>query len=139
MKATVSTCHGVVRRLGAVALWALPWAAYAECPMPTGAPALASEGQVQVRWTTEPAQVEVGEPFVMRVALCPEAAKLLRMNASMPEHRHGMNYQPSVKSLGDGLWQVEGMVWHMAGRWELKLDTELDGVPHKLAPSVMLK
>lgn len=127
------------RCLGALTLLGLPWAAHAECPMPTGVPAMASEGPVQARWTTEPAQVEVGEPFVMRVELCPASAKLLRVDATMPEHRHGMNYQPSVKSLGNGLWQVEGMVWHMAGRWELRLDTELKGAPHKLTPSITLK
>jgi hypothetical protein len=127
------------RGLGMLTLWALPWAAHAECLIPPGAPSSASEGPVQARWTTEPPQVQVGEPFVMRVALCPAGAKLLRVDATMPEHRHGMNYRSSVKPLGNGLWQVEGMVWHMAGRWELRLDTELDGVPHKLAPSVMLK
>ena len=127
------------RGWGALALWALPWAVHAECPLPPESPALASEGPVQVRWTTEPAAVQVGEPFVMRVVLCPSTAKLLRVDASMPEHRHGMNYQPSVKPLGNGLWQVEGMVWHMAGRWALKPDAELDGEVHRLSPSIMLK
>lgn len=100
---------------------------------------MASAGPVQARWATEPAQVQVGEPFVMRVELCPTQAKLLRVDATMPEHRHGMNYQPSIKPLGNGQWQVEGMVWHMAGRWELKLDTELNGAPYQLTPSVTLK
>ena len=45
----------------------------------------------------------------------------------------------SAKPFANGLWQVEGMVWQMAGRWELKLDTELNGVAHRLAPSVTLK
>ena len=114
-------------------------AAHAACPFPADAPAHATTGPVQARWTTEPQPVQVGEPFVLRVSLCPADARLLRVDATMPEHRHGMNYQPSVKPLGQGLWQVEGMVWHMAGRWELKLDTEFNGVAHRLAPSVTLK
>lgn len=134
----MSRCRPLVRPLGGLALLSVAWGVHAECPLPLDAPAVASAGPVQARWSTEPARVQVGEPFVMQVALCPAAAQLLRVDATMPEHRHGMNYQPTIKALGNGLWQVEGMVWHMAGRWELKLETELNGAPHKLTPSVTL-
>lgn len=83
--------------------------------------------------------MQVGEPFVMMVELCPAAAKLVGVDASMPEHRHGMNYQPSVTAMADGRWRVEGMVWHMAGRWALRLDTQLGEQAHRLTPSVVLK
>lgn len=139
MRRPLRSLHPSSRCLATLAIGLVPWAVHAGCPIPPDATASASAGPVQARWSTEPAQVQVGEPFVMRVELCPAAAKLLRVDATMPEHRHGMNYQPSVKPLGQGLWQVEGMVWHMAGRWELKLDTELNGVAHRLAPSVTLK
>jgi len=119
-----------------LALLSAAWAAQAECPTPGSSSSVAP---VQARWTTEPVAVQVGEPFVLWLELCPAAAKLVGVDASMPDHRHGMNYKPSFKPMGEGLWRVEGMVWHMAGRWELKLDTMLNGVAHRLTPSVILK
>lgn len=118
-------------------------AASADCPWPEPAPAgqsaTAALGSVQARWTTEPATVQVGEPFVMVVSLCPANAQLVGVDATMPDHRHGMNYQPTFKPAGAGQWRVEGMVWHMVGRWELRLDTTLAGAPHRITQSVMLK
>lgn len=114
-------------------------AAHAACPFPADAPAHATTGPVQARWTTEPQPVQVGEPFVLRVSLCPADARLLRVDATMPEHRHGMNYRPSIEALGPGEWRVQGLVWHMAGRWELKLDTRLIDTTHTLTQSVNLK
>ncbi|AOW14392.1 hypothetical protein LPB72_03355 [Hydrogenophaga crassostreae] len=120
----------------ALTLLSAAWAAQAECPIPDS---LSSAGPVQARWVTDPAAVQVGEPFVLMLELCPAAAQLEGVDASMPDHRHGMNYKPSFKPLGEGLWRVDGMLWHMAGRWELKLDTRLDGAAHRLTPSVILK
>jgi hypothetical protein len=113
--------------------------AQAACPFPAGAPAQVTTGPVQARWTTEPQPVPVGEPFVLRISLCPAEARLLRVDAIMPEHRHGMNYRPSIQALGAGEWRVEGLVWHMAGRWELKLNTRLGDTDHTLTQSVTLK
>ena len=36
----------------------------------------------------------------------------------MPLHRHGMNYRPEVKALAPGRWRVEGLLFHMPGKWE---------------------
>jgi hypothetical protein len=114
-------------------------AAHAACPFPADTPAQAITGPVQARWTTEPQPVQVGEPFVLRVSLCPADARLLRVDATMPEHRHGMNYRPSIEALGPGEWRVQGLVWHMGGRWELKLDTRLGTTTHTLTHSLTLK
>jgi hypothetical protein len=71
--------------------------------------------------------------------LCPADAQLLRVDATMPEHRHGMNYRPTVKPLGDGRWRAEGLLWHMSGRWQLRLDVRAQGSDHTLVQSVVLK
>lgn len=73
--------------------------------------------------------LRVGEPFSMIVQLCPADASLLRVDASMPEHRHGMNYKTSLHALGDGRWRVDGLLWHMAGRWELRWDVRSSAQP----------
>ncbi len=116
---------------------ALP--AVAACPPPPEAGALLGSGPVQLAWRAEPAPIAVSRPFVLLVTLCPADARLLRVDASMPEHRHGMNYRPSLQPLGGGRWRVEGLLWHMAGRWELRLEVEAAGATHVLRQSVTLQ
>lgn len=41
------------------------------------------------------------------------------VDASMPQHNHGMNTDPVVGEVGNGMYQVEGMSFHMTGDWEL--------------------
>ncbi len=96
------------------------------------------DGPVQAIWQAEPNPIVVGQPFLLWVTLCPADAVLLRVDATMPEHRHGMNYRPSIKPLGEGRWRVEGMLWHMSGRWELRLDLQTHGQDHRLRQLVSL-
>ena len=77
---------------------ALP--AFAACPPPPEAGARLDSGPVQLAWRAEPASIAVSRPFALLVTLCPADARLLRVDATMPEHRHGMNYRPSVQALG---------------------------------------
>ncbi len=110
----------------------------AACPSPPKGAQLISTGGVQAAWLPEPAALVVGQPFALRVHLCPTDAQLLRVDATMPEHRHGMNYRPSIQALGAGHWQVQGLMWHMSGRWELRLDVQSQGAQHRLLQSVVL-
>lgn len=112
--------------------------AIAACPPPPEAGARLDSGPVQLAWRAEPAPIAVSRPFALLVTLCPADARLLRVDATMPEHRHGMNYRPSLQPLGGGLWRVEGLLWHMAGRWELRLEVEAAGTTQILRQSVTL-
>jgi hypothetical protein len=118
---------------------ALPAAA---CPLP--APAL-QQGAAQATWKVEGAPIAVGKHFAIEVRVCPFDAVLTRVDATMPEHQHGMNYRPSIQRVGnskDGRWRAEGLMFHMPGRWELRLDVRLDvqagGRTEKLTDTVML-
>lgn len=113
--------------------------AFAACPPPPEAGARLDSGPVQLAWRAEPAPIAVSRPFALIVTLCPADARLLRVDATMPEHRHGMNYRPSLRPLGGGVWRVEGLLWHMGGRWELRLDVEADGATQALRQSVTLQ
>lgn len=66
--------------------------------------------------------------FALDVQLCDKggisAARLLKADATMPEHRHGMNYRPAITPLGGGRFRIEGMMFHMAGRWELAFEVQ---------------
>lgn len=56
----------------------------------------------------------------------------LSVSATMPEHNHGMNVKPKVKALGQGLYEVQGLLFHMAGYWEIVVDIELGGKHEKV-------
>lgn len=74
----------------------------------------------------EPVEFELGAVFRLRIVLCGRvgapAPDLVRLDAWMPEHGHGMNYAPLLSREADGSWRADGMVFHMAGRWEITFD-----------------
>jgi hypothetical protein len=100
--------------------------------------ALLGSGPVQLAWRAEPGPVQTGKPFVLQIAMCPADAVLTAVDAHMPEHRHGMNYRPTLQALGAGRWRAEGLLWHMAGRWELRFEVLQAGRAHTLRRSVEL-
>ncbi len=110
----------------------------ATCPPPEAGASVIEQGGVTASWAAEPA-LAVSKPFALRVALCPARAELVRVDATMPEHRHGMNYRARLLPAGAGRWRVDGLVWHMPGRWELLLVVRLDGQEQRLVQSVVLR
>jgi hypothetical protein len=112
---------------------ALP--AAAACPL--SAPAL-QQGGVQASWKIDGAPIAVGRHFAIEVQLCPADAVLSRVDATMPAHRHGMNYRPSIQPLGDGRWRAEGLMFHMPGAWELRLDVQAAGRNEPLRDTITL-
>jgi cytochrome c peroxidase len=77
------------------------------------------------------AGVEVGKHFGVDIAACAKsgsAPSTLKVDAHMPEHRHGMNYTPSVKKTGPGQWRAEGLLFHMPGKWEFVFEIDSSDV-----------
>ena len=97
----------------------------------------ASQEPVRLAWRAP--DIVSGEMFAMQVAVCPAQARLVSVEATMPEHGHGMNYAVRLRALGRGRWRAEGLLWHMLGRWELRFDVEVDGQLHSLRHSVQLE
>jgi hypothetical protein len=81
--------------------------------------------QDDVAWAPTPSPVAIGRRFSIDIVVCPrsgaEAPGRVGVDAQMPEHGHGMNYVPSVVAQGGGRWRAEGLLLHMAGRWELSI------------------
>jgi hypothetical protein len=79
-----------------------------------------------ITYITEPAAVAVGRHFVVDFVVCPRAEapapQSVRVDANMPEHRHGMNYRPAIVRMPTGTYRAEGMLFHMPGRWDLTFD-----------------
>lgn len=49
------------------------------------------------------------------------------VDADMPAHRHGMNTHPETTALGDQRYRIDGMLFHMAGDWEITVEVSADG------------
>jgi cytochrome c peroxidase len=84
-------------------------------------------GRFVVSFRTE--EISVSRHFALEVAACaksgpPPAA--LKVDAHMPDHRHGMNYKAAVTRVGPGRWRATGLLFHMPGKWEFLF--EVDGV-----------
>ncbi|MCW5751017.1 MAG: hypothetical protein KIT81_07705 [Alphaproteobacteria bacterium] len=95
------------------------------CPDIAGAKRLATDGQV-LKFRTLPASPGVGQPFAVELALCGAdgrpAATPPRVDAWMPDHRHGMNLKPQLRTLAPGRFMAEGFLFHMPGLWEFRFE-----------------
>jgi hypothetical protein len=122
----------------------------------TGAPALEAAAQscagpgtrvesnrYVVVYRTRPAKLAVGEHFAIDALVCAKGQSAaptgLRVDATMPEHRHGMNYRATVAAKGGGRYVAEGLLFHMPGRWQLLFDVEARGSADRLATEIVLE
>jgi len=101
-----------------------------------------ANGHYRLYYRSEPEPIPLNQPFILTVRVehaTPAAEPFsLSVNARMPQHRHGMNTRPRVHDLGDGKFRVEGLLFHMAGRWELHFDISVDGVTTRAQDDVEL-
>lgn len=128
------------RRQGVLALLCLAFqATWAACP-PTAddGSVLRMEG-IELAWrpllrdgrVLAADRIPMAEHFMLEAQICPGGAPtgitLARVDATMPEHRHGMNYRPRLVALGSGRYRIEGMMFHMAGRWQIEFELVREG------------
>ncbi len=93
-----------------------------------------------VAYKAEP--IEVARHFALELSVCPKPgqpqAEAVKVDAHMPEHRHGMNYAPSLEPLGAGRWRAEGLMFHMPGRWELVFEIRAAGTTDRAAHPIAI-
>ena len=81
-------------------------------------------------------KVSVAEHFALDVAACAKPGhpppESLKVDAHMPEHRHGMNYRTKVTPRGAGRYSSEGWLFHMPGRWEFRFDLGSERLTHSV-------
>ena len=103
-----------------------------------GARSVAANG-LALSWRAVPEPVATGRHFSVDVALCADARgampTLLRVDATMPDHRHGMNYRPTLAATGPGRYRAEGLLLHMPGRWEFAFELHAPGAANDVAPA----
>lgn len=101
--------------------------AWANCPLDLGRGTglVIFSDHYMVAFRPDPLRIEVGEPFALLLNVCTRsgnAGELVAVDAQMPEHKHAMNYHPSIVANGNGRFRAEGLVFHMAGHWEISID-----------------
>jgi cytochrome c peroxidase len=88
------------------------------------------------------AAIEVAKHFSLEIAACAKAGhpapENLKVDAHMPEHRHGMNYAPTVKAIASGRWSAEGLMLHMPGRWEFVFEIRAAGATDRVSSSLQV-
>jgi hypothetical protein len=112
-------------------------------PAPIGADAARFTGRsFVVDWRVEPAPLRLGEFFAVVVSACERAGQpvtSVKVDATMPAHRHGMNYAPTVTSEAGGRFRASGLLLHMPGRWEFTFDLAGDSTRETVRSTVDLK
>jgi hypothetical protein len=108
-----------------------------------GAPATSVESPRYVlAYRTLPAKITVGQHFSVEFALCAQSGvplpESLKVDATMPEHRHGMNYKASVIPQAPGRYRADGLMFHMAGRWELVFELRTGSKTDRLTQTVVV-
>jgi hypothetical protein len=104
---------------------------------------LIENARYAVAYTTAPDPIHVGQHFVVEFAVCArdgaKPADSVRVDANMPEHKHGMNYRPGVTTVRPGTYRAEGLLFHMPGRWELTFDVVAGNTTERMSETIRLE
>ena len=96
-----------------------------------------------VAYVTVPTPIVANEHFAIDFVVCPRAGPAtpdsVRVDASMPEHRHGMNYRPTIVASKNGRFRAEGLLFHMSGRWDLTFELAGAAGTERLSATVELE
>jgi len=92
--------------------------------------------RLSITFRTIPAKIAVGQAFVLELAACAKSgapvSESVKLDAYMPEHRHGMNYRTRVVAKGAGRFHSEGWLFHMPGRWDFLFDIGPERLTHSV-------
>jgi hypothetical protein len=133
-----------MRLLAALLALVVALPAWADCPLDLGrgTGVVVFSSHYLVAFRPEPLRIEVGEPFSLLFNVCTKndmPAELVAVDAESAERKHGMNYRPTIVSLGDGRYRVDGMVFHTPGRWELSIDVRAGEESERLSHELEVK
>jgi hypothetical protein len=127
-------------RVAGAATLVLSWPAlsYAHCHNSATDPASYAEAtedsHTVVYFRTEPRNIPLGEFFSLELTVCQEATQWqgsLAIDATMPAHGHGMNYQSQVTPI-EGGFRADGFLFHMPGQWRLDFNLQGDAGSHHI-------
>jgi hypothetical protein len=97
-----------------------------------------ADGTYEVRWEPVGGLIPDADPFAIDILVVRtdgaalDATCVVRVDAEMPQHGHGMNLVPTVKR-GEtpAAFRADGLLFHMSGRWMLAIDVDESGVAER--------
>lgn len=121
------------------AVWACAGAI--ACELPQGEQQVASrDGTIVLSVRAEPGGFVVDRLFGLVIHACSRTPLTgLTIDAHMPEHRHAMNYKPSVTATAPGVWRADGLLLHMPGKWEFVFVAGVEGGTERLTHVVQIR
>ena len=94
------------------------------------------ESGVTLHYRIEPSPLRVAQHFSMQFRTCRGEQSLkpdsFKVDALMPKHGHGMNYKADIDIQRDGMVEATGMLFHMPGQWQIKVDLSYDGLARQV-------
>lgn len=118
--------------------------ALAACPLDLGRGAgwVVYSGDYMIAFQPEPGRIEVGETFALLVNVCTrndKAGELVAVTAEVAEPHHAMSARPRIVAGGDGRHRVEGLLFDVAGQWEIDFDVRSGGEVERLTHDVIVR
>jgi hypothetical protein len=100
-------------------------------------------GRYTLAYRASPSEIPLGRHFSLEIAVCANAGEPLpdglSVDAQMPEHRHGMNYKPSIVREAAGRYRADGLMLHMPGRWDFIFEVRAAGRADRVTHSEVIE
>lgn len=105
-----------------------------------------NDGSWRVLWRARAKPIPRGTPFAIDAWVfaagepkTPARNVSLGVDAWMPDHLHGMTRVPRIVPRDDGGFTIEGLSFHMSGRWELDFDVVSKSIAERATVRVDLE
>lgn len=101
------------------------------------------DGHYIVEWKPVSQSIELNQYFKIEFFIKEPMKPInysidLAVDAGMLAHNHGMHTKPVVKRLGKQHFVSEGMLFHMAGKWQIELEISRGVMKDKVVIEVEL-
>ena len=133
---------GLAAWLAGALVLVMPTTAVAACG---GAGAIPMQGKPDAPFEVSilrPETIPISAPFQADVAICAAGAAKpgrVTLDATMPAHKHGMNYKPEISAIAEGRYEVNGLLFHMPGVWRFEVTAYQDGKPFRFSHEVQVQ
>ena len=85
----------------------------------------------------------VAKHFSLQFQFCRDGEILtierFKLKALMPAHGHGMNYAIKLSQRESGIVEASGLLFHMPGDWQLRLDFYESGIARQFTLDYQIK
>ena len=95
-------------------------------------------GAADAPWTIQirlgPDGAPLNTPFDADIIICTPSEQYparVAVDATMPAHKHGMNYKPAMAKIDSGQYEVRNLLFHMPGVWRFEITAYENDKPHR--------